>query len=39
VVREVALIVKPVPEEHMVMEEVPDTEGLDGGWWNYEDKE
>lgn len=38
--REVALHIKPAPEEDTILEEVPDTEGLDGGWWSgMEEKE
>jgi len=35
-VTEIAMVVRPVPEEYTFADEVQDDEGLTGGWWNKE---
>lgn len=34
VVRETAVVIMMAPEGQTVADEVPDTEGLNGGWWD-----
>jgi len=36
-VTEIAMVVRPAPEEYTFADEVQDDEGLTGGWWNKEE--